>query len=164
MTQNRERIVVDTVFGPLAIEADDCQLLSLRFVTRDPGRTSAIDEPSSPILAQAVRQLEEYFAGIRQRFELPYKLSGTDFQKGVWRAIAAIDFGSQRSYGEIGAQLGNRNLARAVGQAAGRNPLLIVIPCHRLVGSGGALGGFAAGVGLKKKLLEHEHGVARLGQ
>ncbi len=164
MIENSERIVVETAFGPLAVEADDHQLLSVRFIGPDAERTEAAAGPSSPLLAQATRQLEEYFAGSRQRFELAYRLSGTDFQKSVWRAIAAIDFGSQRSYADIGAQLGNRNLARAVGQAAGKNPLLVVIPCHRLVGSGGALGGFAAGVGLKKNLLEHERGVARLGE
>jgi methylated-DNA-[protein]-cysteine S-methyltransferase len=164
MTQNRERAVVDTAFGPFAIEAEDQQLLSVRFVGRDAELTNAEEAPSSPVLRQAVRQLDEYFVGSRKRFELPYQLSGTDFQKSVWQAIAAIDFGSQRCYGDIAAQLGNRKLARAVGQAAGRNPLLVVIPCHRLVGSGGKLGGFAAGIGLKKNLLEHERGVVRLGE
>ena len=163
MTQNSERIVIDTAFGPLVIEADDHHLLSVRFIGRDAERIKVAARPSSSVSAEAARQLEEYFTGSRQRFDLPYRFSGTDFQKSVWRAIAAIDFGRQRSYGKIAAQLGNSNLARAVGQAAGKNQLLVVIPCHRLVGSGGALGGFAAGVDLKKNLLEHERGVARLG-
>lgn len=162
MIEDSERIVIDTTFGPLAIEADDHHLLSVCFIAQGAERKKVHPVPHSKVLTQAVRQLEEYFAGSRQRFELPYRFSGTDFQKRVWRALAAIDFGTKRSYAEIGSQLGNRNLARAVGQAAGKNPLLVVIPCHRLVGSGGALGGFAAGVGLKKNLLEHERGVARL--
>lgn len=162
MTQNIKSIVVDTVFGPLTLEADDHHLRSVQFTAQHAAQKKTHSKPSSPVLEQAVQQLEQYFSGRRQRFELPYVCSGTEFQEKVWRAIAAISFGSQRTYGDVAADLGNVNLARAVGQAAGRNPLLIVIPCHRLVGSGGQLGGFAAGIGLKKTLLEHERGIDRL--
>ncbi len=151
-----ERVVIDSAFGPLIIEGDEHHLFSVRFAdgTRQEEMSSA--ECSSPVIAATVKQIGEYAAGSRKRFELPYELSGTDFQKRVWQALTTIDFGEQRTYGEIAADLGNAKSSRAVGQAAGSNPLLIIIPCHRLVGSGGKLGGFAAGIEVKSKLLEHE--------
>lgn len=160
MHRNVERFVIDSTFGPLIIEGDDVHLFSIQFADGTDEDISSGSKPSSPAIAEAVKQISEYAAGKRMRFDLPYELSGTDFQKRVWRELAAIDFGEQRSYGEIAGNLGNLNRARAVGQAAGRNPLLIVIPCHRLVGSKGRLGGFAAGVERKRILLEHEEAVA----
>ena len=160
MTRQTDSIIIDTRFGPLAIDADDRRLLAVRFNPTGDEQQRAAASPS-PLLEEATRQFSEYFAGSRKRFDLPCRLAGTEFQEKVWQALAAIDFGSQRTYAEIASQLGNGNLARAVGQAAGRNPLLIIIPCHRLVGSGGALGGFAAGIDLKKRLLAHEQGSSR---
>ncbi len=156
MNKTAERVVIDSTFGPLMIEGDDDHLFSIQFVDGSKYEISSQPHPSSPVIAAAVKQISEYAAGERKRFDLPYKLSGTEFQKRVWQELAAIDFGERRSYGEIAGNLGNVNRARAVGRAAGRNPLLIIIPCHRLVGSGGRLGGFSAGVDLKRRLLEHE--------
>ncbi len=110
----------------------------------------------SPVLQQARRELEEYAAGTRERFEVPFELEGTHFQCEVWRALFEIPFGQVRTYGEVARALGRPGAARAVGAAAGRNPLPVIIPCHRLVGSGGSLTGFSAGVGVKRKLLELE--------
>jgi methylated-DNA-[protein]-cysteine S-methyltransferase len=156
-----ERVAFNSTFGPMIIEGDDEHLFSIQFVDGSANEVSAQPETSSPVIADAVKQILAYAAGERTRFDLPYELCGTDFQKRVWQELAAIDFGERRSYGEIAGNLGNRNRARAVGQAAGRNPLLIIIPCHRLVGSGGRLGGFAAGLDLKRRLLDHEEAVAR---
>ncbi len=109
-----------------------------------------------PLLARAAAQIDEYLAGNRKNFQLPLSLHGTAFQLSVWRLLAQIPFGTTRSYGELARQLGGIGKARAVGGAAHANPLPLVIPCHRLVGAGGSLTGFAGGLALKKKLLRHE--------
>ncbi len=106
--------------------------------------------------AEARRQLEEYFAGERTRFELPLRLAGTAFQIEVWRALTAIPFGGTRTYAAVAASLGRPAAARAVGAANGQNPICIIVPCHRLVGSDGGLVDYAAGVEVKRRLLHHE--------
>ena len=111
--------------------------------------------------AEAVRQLGEYFAGERTAFELPLSLRGTPFQTEVWQALARIPFGETRTYGAIAAGLGRPAAARAVGAANGQNPFCIVIPCHRLTGARGALVDYAAGLEVKRRLLEHEARVLR---
>lgn len=111
---------------------------------------------STPILAETVRQLTEYFAGDRRTFDLPLEPEGTDFQLSVWKVLRAIPFGHTISYGEQARRLGDANKARAVGSANGRNPLPIVVPCHRVVGADGSLTGFSGGVEAKRWLLEHE--------
>jgi methylated-DNA-[protein]-cysteine S-methyltransferase len=111
--------------------------------------------------AAAARQLQEYFAGERTAFELPLRLGGTPFQHEVWRALTRIPFGETRTYGAIAAGLGRPSAARAVGAANGQNPLCIVVPCHRLIGSGGTLVDYAAGVEVKRWLLDHEARVAK---
>lgn len=113
-------------------------------------------EESTPILAEVVRQLTEYFAGDRRTFDLPLEPEGTDFQLSVWKVLRAIPFGQTISYGEQARRLGDANKARAVGSANGRNPLPIVVPCHRVVGADGSLTGFSGGVDAKRWLLEHE--------
>ena len=115
----------------------------------------------APPFAAAARQLEEYFAGERTAFELPLRLGGTPFQHEVWRALTAIPFGETRTYGAIAAGLGRSGAARAVGAANGQNPFCIVVPCHRLIGSGGTLVDYAAGVEVKRWLLDHEARVSR---
>ena len=115
--------------------------------------------------AEARRQLEEYFAGERTGFDLPLRMRGTPFQVAVWTALSRIPFGETRSYGQLAAQLGRPTAARAVGAANGRNPFCIVVPCHRLIGTGGALVDYAAGLEVKRRLLEHEarRGLAAAG-
>jgi len=109
-----------------------------------------------PILCEAECQLREYFAGERQQFDMPYDTVGTEFQKKVWQALLTIPFGETRSYQQIAEQIGNPKAVRAVGAANGKNPLSIMAPCHRVIGSNGKLTGFAGGLTVKAFLLELE--------
>jgi methylated-DNA-[protein]-cysteine S-methyltransferase len=111
---------------------------------------------SCEVLDEAARQLRAYFAGDLRRFELPLDLAGTEFQVAAWRALADIPYGTTISYGEQARRLGRPRAVRAVGAANGRNPLPIVLPCHRIVGADGSLVGFGGGLSLKRRLLEHE--------
>lgn len=110
----------------------------------------------SPILLEAERQLQEYFAGTRHRFDLELDFTGTDFQKQVWQALLTIPFGETRSYCQIAQQIGRPKAVRAVGAANGRNPISIVAPCHRVIGASGGLTGFAGGLQAKQYLLTLE--------
>jgi methylated-DNA-[protein]-cysteine S-methyltransferase len=110
----------------------------------------------SPVLAKAARQFDEYFAGARQRFDLPLDLRGTPFQNEAWISLASIPYGSTASYTDQATRLGRPKAARAVGAANGNNPLSIVLPCHRVVGANGALTGFAGGLATKRWLLDFE--------
>jgi methylated-DNA-[protein]-cysteine S-methyltransferase len=111
---------------------------------------------SPALFTEARRQLEAYFAGERTAFDLPLRLRGTPFQLEVWAALKAIPYGQTRTYRELAASLGRPAAARAVGAANGRNPFCIVVPCHRLLGAGGGLVDYAAGLGAKRWLLDHE--------
>lgn len=111
---------------------------------------------SSPLLEQAAVEVAEYLAGRRQKFSVPVKPKGTPFQEKVWATLRQIPFGETRSYGEIAKMVGNPKGARAVGMACNRNPVLLMIPCHRVVGSNGKLVGFACGLPMKEKLLSLE--------
>jgi methylated-DNA-[protein]-cysteine S-methyltransferase len=151
----------DSAFGPLLLLARDGYLTGLYF--DDLAHTPAFDarwrrDDNEPLFDQTVRELSEFAAGERRAFSLPFAATGTPFQKQVWREIAGIPFGETRSYGEIARRLGA--FARAVGSAAGHNPLCLVIPCHRVVGANGALTGYAGGVELKRRLLEFESAAA----
>lgn len=120
-------------------------------------RLGAMDEvPDHPVLVQAGRELHQYFTADRRTFSVPLDFHGTDFQKQVWRALLAIPFGETRTYGQIAAAQGNPKASRAVGAANGRNPISIIAPCHRVVGSDGSLTGFAGGMAAKAWLLRHE--------
>jgi methylated-DNA-[protein]-cysteine S-methyltransferase len=111
------------------------------------------ENAASPAIARCRKQLDEYFAGKRDRFDLPLAPRGTAYQQRIWREIAAIPFGETLSYAELAKRAGNADAARAAGAATGRNPVSIVIPCHRVVGSGGALTGYAGGLERKTRLL-----------
>ncbi len=113
-------------------------------------------EPGDPVLAEAARQLAEYFAGTRRDFDLPLHGGGTPFQGRVWRALRAIPFGETRTYADIARVLGQPAATRAVGAANGRNPIGIIVPCHRVIGSDGTLTGYAGGLPIKRWLLAHE--------
>lgn len=110
----------------------------------------------------AREQLEQYFAGERSEFDIPLDLRGSEFQRSVWDALLTIPYGETRSYGEIAKQIGRPDRARAVGSANGRNPVSIVVPCHRVIGADGSLVGYGGGLERKRWLLEHEAGVAQL--
>lgn len=116
-----------------------------------------------PVLAQVRREVEAYARGKRRRFTVPFELEGTHFQREVWKALFEIPFGEVRSYGELARALGRPGAARAVGAAAAKNPLPVIIPCHRLVGAGGALTGFSGGLDVKRRLLELERPVRGSG-
>ncbi|MDO9369746.1 MAG: methylated-DNA--[protein]-cysteine S-methyltransferase [Sphingopyxis sp.] len=145
--------------GELTLVADDWGLAAILWENDKPDRVrlGALTEKSDhPVLIETERQLGEYFAGDRRAFDVPLSFAGTDFQKRVWAALLTIPFGETRSYGEIADQLGNPGASRAVGAANGRNPISIIAPCHRVVGSDGKLTGFAGGLEAKAFLLELE--------
>ncbi|WP_017479289.1 methylated-DNA--[protein]-cysteine S-methyltransferase [Pseudomonas sp. PAMC 26793] len=148
--------------GQLTLVARDGKLTAILWEKERPNRVrlGALQEANnSPVLQETERQLKEYFAGIRNRFELELDFSGTDFQKKVWQALLTIPFGQTRSYSQIAAQIGNPKAVRAVGAANGRNPISIVAPCHRVIGASGGLTGFAGGLEAKQYLLALEDGV-----
>ena len=124
---------------------------------------TAKPDPHHPTLCEAERQLAEYFAGKRTRFDLPLDPRGTQFQKKIWQALREIPFGQTRSYLDLAKAAGSPRAARAVGAANGKNPLSIVVPCHRVIGADGKLTGFAAGLEIKAKLLALEAGASARG-
>jgi methylated-DNA-[protein]-cysteine S-methyltransferase len=145
--------------GVLQLVASDAGLVAVLWPEDSPRRVrldEAREDASHPVLRKAIAQLEEYFAGERKEFDLPLDVRGTTFQKQVWEQLLAIPYGKTRSYGEIATRLGKPTASRAVGAANGRNPLSIVVPCHRVIGMSGALTGFAGGLEVKRVLLELE--------
>jgi len=144
--------------GPIRLARSAHGLCGLWFIGQKHER-EAIDAPERPgdaLLQRARRQLDAYWAGRRREFDLPLAPDGTPFQLSVWRALRAIGFGSTRSYGEVASSIGAARAVRAVGAAIGRNPLGVIVPCHRVVGSGGSLTGYAGGLDRKRHLLELE--------
>ena len=141
--------------GRLRLVGNGRALTAVRFVGGARGRPPDLVEDPAPF-REAVRQLEAYFAGRLRRFDLALEPGGTPFQATVWAALRAIPYGETTSYRELAARVGRPRAVRAVGAANGRNPLPIVIPCHRVVGSDGSLTGFAGGLGAKRALLELE--------
>lgn len=141
--------------GLAAILWDDDARMQARYAPR-------IENPEHPVIAAAARQLAEYFAGTRTDFDLPLAPAGTDFQRAVWMELLTIPYGETRSYADIAHAIGRPTATRAVGAANGRNPLPIVTPCHRVIGSSGALTGFGGGLPNKILLLDLESRVSRL--
>jgi methylated-DNA-[protein]-cysteine S-methyltransferase len=145
--------------GKLKLVASETGLIAILWENDNPRRvrlTDLVEDNNQGILVETERQLNEYFAGKRDEFAIPLDMRGTAFQKDVWRALQAIPFGKTRSYGEIAKQVGRPTSSRAVGAANGRNPISIVVPCHRVVGSSGKLTGFAGGLEAKAHLLNLE--------
>ena len=118
------------------------------------------DRDSDPVLVQAAGQLDEYFTARRRAFQLPLDLRGTPFQQKVWSALLEIPYGETRSYAELARSIGEPKAFRAVGAANGANPIAIMVPCHRVISSGGGIGGYGGGVPLKKRLLALESGMS----
>ncbi len=143
----------DTPLGKMAIASDGQGIIAAQLASM--AQWSGV-RAADKLTDQAARQLEEYFAGRRKVFELPLNPAGSVFQKAVWQALQAIPYGHTMSYKQVAAYLGNPKASRAVGAANNKNPLLIIVPCHRVVGAGGALVGYAAGLGMKRRLLELE--------
>jgi methylated-DNA-[protein]-cysteine S-methyltransferase len=147
---------VDSPVGPLTLAGEDRRLMHLRMVdqTYEPSHDGW--EPDDEAFPEAVEQLEAYFAGDRTEFDLELDLVGTGFQCRVWTALLTIPYGETRSYGEIARQIGAPGAFRAVGLANGHNPIGIIVPCHRVIGSNGSLTGYGGGLERKRALLELE--------
>lgn len=152
--------------GPLLLAADDDGLRLVEFhVSRHRmARDAGWHEGEHPVLQHARVQLDEYFAGRRQAFDLPLAPRGTAFQRAVWQMLASIPYGSTISYAQLASRVERPAAMRAVGAANGRNPLPIVLPCHRVIGADGSLTGFGGGLPTKQFLLELEGALPRIGQ
>jgi methylated-DNA-[protein]-cysteine S-methyltransferase len=150
---------VDTPIGTLTVVTAETGIRRILWDGEPPPEGAV--EGGSDILDAAVTQIQEYFAGARRTFDLPLDLGGTPFQQKVWLELGSIPFGTTISYGEQARRVGRPQAARAVGAANGRNPVPIVLPCHRVIGSGGALTGFGGGLDTKRTLLRHEAEVLR---
>ena len=155
--------IIDTPIGPLTLVAGPNGLREVRFPN---GRlVSAADgpaRPDHPVLAQTATELAEYFAGTRQDFDVPLDPHGSPFQLSAWQGLTTIPFAETVSYGEQARRLGHDGKARAIGAANGSNPLPVIVPCHRVIGSDGSLTGFGGGLETKAWLLHHERVVAGL--
>jgi O-6-methylguanine DNA methyltransferase len=166
---------MDSPIGPLFLAASDRGLVALEFDARSPGQQSIRPSPrdlreekrgfafeeSPRMLRPYVSELEEYFAGKRREFTFPLDLRGTDFQKACWQALLAIPYGETRTYADIARAVGKPTAFRAVGMANNRNPIAIVVPCHRVIASDGTLCGYGGGLDIKRKLLELEGALSR---
>lgn len=167
----RHERYMDTAFGRFYIAVEDNCVVRLTEGSNAPDDkapesvdgeelaegTQAGEKAALELLDRAEREIREYFEGKRDSFDLPVKVKGTDFQKKVWQALKRIPYGETRSYGAIAAEVGSPKGARAVGMACNRNPVMLLIPCHRVVGSTGGLVGFAGGLSMKEQLLELEN-------
>ncbi len=148
------RSFMDTPIGRLRMEEDACGITMLKLEREDPApEETGGDGRFIPLLK---KELPEYFAGRRKAFDIPLSVRGTEFQKKVWAALRTIPYGETRSYGEIAAAVGNPKAARAVGMANNKNPILILTPCHRVIGADGSMVGFGCGISRKVYLLELE--------
>ena len=154
--------VVPSPIGPLTAVREDGVLVGLTMGPPEPSDTARLGPRDDAALADVRHQLTQYFAGQRTAFDLPFRASGNPLQLAVWRLISAIPYGATRSYGDLARDLGDRTLAQAVGTACGRNPLPVVVPCHRVVGADGSLVGFGGGLPRKRFLLDLEHREERL--
>ena len=149
-------LALDSPIGPLSLVSDGALLVGLHFAGWVP--PSASVHRSDAVLLETARQLDAYFAGQLRTFDLPLAPRGTPFQLRVWSALRDIPFGEIRSYGQLAAAIGDPSAMRAVGAANGRNPIAIVVPCHRVIGADGSLTGFGGGIERKRFLLRFEQG------
>jgi len=145
----------ESPYGIITIESDANAITSIKTESnvKPKGKKTA-----DKLTDKAAKQLEEYFTGKRKTFDIPLNPSGTPFQLSVWKALEAIPYGETRSYKEIAEAIGNPNACRAVGLANNRNPIWIIIPCHRVIGANGALTGYGGGLDMKQELLSLEKG------
>ena len=154
---------MDSPLGPLLLVADDAGVRQILFVNgRHPARPDASWKQDRARHTETIRQLQAYFAGELETFDLQLAPQGTPFQLAVWRRLCDIPYGETMSYGQLASQIGNPKASRAVGLANGSNPIPIVIPCHRVIGSNGKLTGYGGGLPIKEKLLALERRQLRL--
>ncbi|AWZ07276.1 MULTISPECIES: methylated-DNA--[protein]-cysteine S-methyltransferase [unclassified Streptomyces] len=166
MSSGKQHTVIDSPYGPLTLVATGGVLSGLymtgqrhRPAEESFGERVAAGEEPFPEVA---RQLTAYFAGERTSFDLPVRLEGTDFQRSVWEQLVRIPYGKTWSYGELAARLGKPNASRAVGLANGKNPVGIIVPCHRVIGASGSMTGYGGGIDRKVRLLAFESGADAL--
>lgn len=134
-------MMIPSVLGKLLLEEEDGKIVCLLFERDIPAN---VEQSDTPTLRKTAQELSEYFAGNRKEFDIPLNPKGTDFQKSVWNALCTIPYGKTMSYGQVAAQIGNPKASRAVGMANNKNPIPILIPCHRVIGANGKLVGYAA--------------------
>ena len=156
-----QHTVVDSPYDALTLVAVD-GVLSRMYMTdqRHRPREETFGEPDPRPFGEAIRQLDAYFAGELTEFDLPLRLDGTEFQRRVWEQLRRIPYGETRTYGELAEALGSPGASRAVGLANGKNPVTIIVPCHRVIGAGGSLTGYGGGLSRKQRLLAFESGAA----
>ena len=147
----------DSPVGKLTIIASDSALRAILWPTIQ----ETVLAGDNQVVDQTRQQLDEYFSGERTRFDVPLDIVGTEFQRSVWQALTGITYATTRSYGSLAEDIGKPSAARAVGAATGLNPISIVVPCHRLIGTNGSMTGFAGGLDAKRWLLHHEQNVLR---
>ena len=150
----KQRCLYESPIGILQISEDDGKITNLYSYQKESVSVDNIQR--TPLLKTACRQLDEYFQGVRIQFDLPLGYVGTPFQESVWRELQKIPYGETRSYEDIAVGIGNPKAVRAVGQANNRNPILLLIPCHRVIHKSGDISGFACGIETKKYLLDLE--------
>lgn len=147
----------ETMIGLVGVAERDGRITDLFFRgADDPKDAAEMSEVETPIIKEAIRQLREYFDGERREFDLPLELVGTDFQKAAWNALLTIPYGQVRSYKQMAESVGNPKACRAIGLANNRNPVAIIVPCHRVIGANGKLVGYGGGLHIKEILLKLE--------
>jgi methylated-DNA-[protein]-cysteine S-methyltransferase len=154
---HRQHTLIDSPYGPLTLVATDGTLSGLYMTEqrhRPPEETFG-DRDAGPF-GETISQLDAYFAGELTEFDLPMRLSGTPFQRTVWQQLQLIPYGETRTYGQLADALGKPNASRAVGLANGKNPIGVIVPCHRVIGAGGSLTGYGGGLDRKQRLLAFE--------
>ncbi|MFD9405151.1 methylated-DNA--[protein]-cysteine S-methyltransferase [Streptomyces sp. NPDC060011] len=157
----KQHMVIDSPYGPLTLVADDGVLCGLYMVgQRHRPQEETFGERDDTLFGEVTEQLDAYFAGELKEFTVELRLAGTPFQRSVWDRLRQIPYGETRSYGELAEALGNLGASRAVGLANGKNPVGIIVPCHRVVGASGGLTGYGGGLDRKQRLLDFESGAA----
>lgn len=159
---HRQHTLIDSPYGPLTLVATDGTLSGLYMTEqrhRPPEETFG-DRDAGPF-GETISQLEAYFAGELREFDLPMRLDGTPFQRTVWQQLQLIPYGETRTYGQLAEALGKPNASRAVGLANGKNPIGVIVPCHRVIGAGGSLTGYGGGLDRKQRLLAFEGATPR---
>lgn len=144
----------ETIVGPLGIKDDGKNIVEIFFSKEEVAKDLELKE--TPLIKATMEQLEEYFQGKRKDFDIPMEARGTEFQKSVWNQLLKVPYGETCSYGEIAKRIGNPKASRAIGMANNRNPISIIIPCHRVIGASGKLVGYGGGLDIKEKLLKLE--------
>ncbi|MFD9589734.1 methylated-DNA--[protein]-cysteine S-methyltransferase [Streptomyces sp. NPDC059980] len=157
----KQHMVIDSPYGPLTLVADDGVLCGLYMVgQRHRPQEETFGERDDTLFDEVTEQLDAYFAGELKEFTVELRLAGTPFQRSVWDRLRQIPYGETRSYGELAEALGSLGASRAVGLANGKNPVGIIVPCHRVVGASGGLTGYGGGLDRKQRLLDFESGAA----